>query len=182
MYYECNPGRPVISSISYHTSKISEYVDYHFKPIVKEISSYVQGTTNFLRKINQIEFVPVNLYLVSLDVNSTYTNTSNVEVIKSVKTSLEKYSKRNTLTKVITTFLVLILTQSDFIFNCKNSLQIKFCAMWTIREPSFANIFMKKFERKLIYLFIKTFLLIYLTFIDHIILIWTGSKTDLKTF
>ena len=29
LHKESNPGRPVISSITCHTSKISEYVDYH---------------------------------------------------------------------------------------------------------------------------------------------------------
>ena len=34
-----NPGRTVISSVNCHISKISEYVDYHLQPIVKEIPS-----------------------------------------------------------------------------------------------------------------------------------------------
>ena len=75
------------------TSKISEYVDCHLQPIVKEIPSYIQHTTLFLRKINQTDFVPDNSYLVSLDVNSLYTNIPNAEGIKSVKTSLENCSK-----------------------------------------------------------------------------------------
>ena len=66
VHKEGNPGRPVISSINCHTSKISEYVDYHLQPIVKEIPSYVQDTTDILRKINQIDFIPDNSYLVSL--------------------------------------------------------------------------------------------------------------------
>ena len=65
VHKEGNPERPTISSISCHTSKISEYVDYQFQPIVKEIPSYVQDKTEFLRKINQIDFVPDNSYLVS---------------------------------------------------------------------------------------------------------------------
>ena len=93
VHKEGNPGRPVISSINCHTLKISEYVDYHLQPIVKEISSYVQDTTDFLRKINQINFVPDNSYLFSLDVKSLYTNIPNAEGIKSVKTPLEKDSK-----------------------------------------------------------------------------------------
>ena len=117
---EANPGKPVISSINCHTSKISEYVDYHFQPIVKEIPSYVQDTNDVLRKINQIDFVPDNSYLVSLDVKLLCINISNAEGIKFVKTSLEKCSKRNTSTKVITTFLALLLTLNNFIFNCKN--------------------------------------------------------------
>ena len=92
VHKEGNPGRPVISSVNCCTSNISKYVDYHFQPIVKEISSYVQDTTDFLRKINQIDFVPDNSYLASLpDVKLLYINTPNAEGIKSVKTFFEKY-------------------------------------------------------------------------------------------
>ena len=126
-----NPGRSVTSSINCRTSKIPKYVDYHFQPIVKETLSYVQDITDLLRKINQIDFVPNNSYLVSLDVKSLTTNIPNAAGIKSVKTPLEKYSKRTASTKVITTFLALILTLNNFIFNCKNYLQIK---GWTMRK------------------------------------------------
>ena len=58
VHKKANQERPVISSINYHTSKISEYVDYHALPIVKKIPSKVQDTTDFLTKSNQIDFVP----------------------------------------------------------------------------------------------------------------------------
>ena len=54
--------------------------------------------------------------------------------------------------------------------------------MGTICAPSYTNIFMDNFERKFIYSFIKTFSLIYLTFIDDIFFVWTGSKTNLGKF
>ena len=41
VHKEGNPGRPVVSSIYFYTSKISKYIDYHLQPIVKEILSYV---------------------------------------------------------------------------------------------------------------------------------------------
>ena len=41
---------------------------------------------------------------------------------------------------------------------------------------------MEHFEKKFIYPFIKTFTLIYLRFIDDILVIWTGSKTNLENF
>ena len=50
-----NPG-PVISSIICHTSRISEFVDY------------VKGTTDFIMKIEVIDHVSDDSYLVSLDV------------------------------------------------------------------------------------------------------------------
>ena len=32
-----NPGRPVISSVNRHTSRISEFVDYYLQPEVKKL-------------------------------------------------------------------------------------------------------------------------------------------------
>ena len=132
VHKEGNPGRPLISSINCYASKISGYVGYHLQPIVKEIPSYVQDTADIFRKNNQIDFVPNNSYLVSLDLKSLYANIPNAEGIKSVKTSWEKYSKRTASAKVINTFLALILTLNNFVFNCKNYLRIKGCTMATI--------------------------------------------------
>ena len=80
---------------------------------------------------------------------------------------------------IITTFLALMLTLNNFIFNCKNPLQIKRWIIGTICASSFANIFMDNFENKFIYPIMKTILLICLRFIADIFLIWTGNKTDL---
>ena len=66
-------------------------------------------------------------------------------------------TKRTASTKVITTFLALILKLSNFIFNCKNYLQIKCRATGTICAPSYANIFMDHFERRLIYHLLRHF-------------------------
>ena len=54
--------------------------------------------------------------------------------------------------------------------------------MQRIYSPSYGNIFMDHFDRKVIYPFFKTFSLIYLRFIENIIFIWTGSNTDLGKF
>ena len=115
---------------------------YHFQLIVKKIVSYVQETTDFLRKINHI-----CAFLVSLDVKSLYTNILNTEGIKLVKTSLENYSKRTALTKVITTFLALTLRLNKFIFNCKNYLKIKGYTMEAVCGPLYASIIMDHFQK-----------------------------------
>ena len=83
----------MISSKNFHTSKISEYVNYQLQPIVKEIPSYVQDTIGFFRKIYQIDFFPDNPCLVFVDVKSLHTNILNADRIRSAKTSLENYSK-----------------------------------------------------------------------------------------
>ena len=45
-----NPGRPVISSVNCHTSEISRFVDHKLQPEVNKLDSYVQNTTDFIKK------------------------------------------------------------------------------------------------------------------------------------
>ena len=139
-----NPRRPVISSISCHTSKISEYVDYHLQPIVKQIPSYVIDTSDFISKPKATEIVRDNAYLASLDVKSLYTNIPNSKGIKAVKTKFDNFPRKAIATTVMITFLSLILTLSNLIFNCKHCIQLKDCVMGTICAPSIANIILRE--------------------------------------
>ena len=122
----------------------------------------MSGTTGFLRNLDAIKSVPDNAYLVSLEVKSLHTSIPNAEGIKAVKESFDKHASKNVVTKVITTFLALILTLKNFVFNYKHHLQTKRCAMGTICAPSYANIFMDLFEKKNIYPFLQGLSLIYL--------------------
>ena len=110
---------------------------------LSEKSFLMSKTEVFLRKLNAVEFVPDNSYLVLLDVKSLYTSIPIAEAIKAVKKSLENHLKRRVATKVITTFKVIT------IFNSTNYLKTKGCAMGAICTPSYANIFMDHFEKNL---------------------------------
>lgn len=74
-------------------------------------------------------------------------------------------------TKIITTFLALILTLNDFMFNSKIHFQTEGRAMRTICALTYENIFMTKFEEKHIYPFIKLISILYLRFINGIFII-----------
>ena len=112
-----------------------------------------------------------------------YRSIANSEGIKAVKTSFENFPRRTVATKVITTFLSLILALINFVFNCKNYLQIKGCAVGTSYAPAYANIFMDHFVRKYIYPCLEGLSPSYFRFIDDdIFFIWTGSKDQLITF
>ena len=112
-----------------------------------------------------------------------YRSIANSEGIKAVKTSFENFPRRTVATKVITTFLSLILALINFVFNCKNYLQIKGCAVGTSYSPAYANIFMDHFVRKYIYPCLEGLSPSYFRFIDDdIFFIWTGSKDQLITF
>ena len=176
-----NPGRPVISSVSSHTSEISRFVDHHIQENVKKLNSYVKDTTDFINKIESQPPVPTQSFLVSMDVKSLYTNIPHQEGIEAVKASLDE-TPSSAPTAVILTFIKLILTLNNFIFNDHHYLQTKGCAMGTKCAPCYANLFMGKFETTYIYPKIKDFSRLYLRYIDDIFMIWNGTKHELHCF
>ena len=62
--------------------------------------------------------MPQESLLVTSDVKSLYTNIPNNEGIEAIKESNEKYKEETVSTKVIITFLSLVLTLNNFVFNC----------------------------------------------------------------
>ena len=70
IHKECNPGRPVISSVNCHTSKISSFVDYHIQDSAQSLKSYVKDTTDFINKLNTLGELPEESYLVTMDVKA----------------------------------------------------------------------------------------------------------------
>ena len=130
-----NPGWPVVSSVGCHNTNISKFVDYHLKPIVQNIPSYVQHSNDFRNRINTAKNIPPNWMLVTMDVKSLYTNIANSEGILTVKVAYGSYQEKSVTTKVTITLFAQILTLNNLILNCKNYLQIKGWEMgtaWTI--------------------------------------------------
>ena len=166
-----NQGMSVISSINYHTSKISKFVDYHLKPIMKKIPSYVKYTNDFINKINN-DNIPKESIFVTLDVKSLYTSIQNSTLIAVTKNVHEHYQHK---TVPISTFLALILTLNNFIFNSKFYLQIEGCAMGAICATPYANIFMAYFEDKFIYPLIRNATTLYLRYIYIYIYIYISE-------
>ena len=148
---------------------------------MREIPSYIKDTNDYINKIYNFA-VPINSFLVTIDAKSLYTNIPNNEGIASVKKKYDHYPNKTIPTKIIVTFLALILTLNNFIFNSKFYLQIKGCAMGTICAPSYANIFMSEFEEKHIYPLIKNKSVIYLCYIGNIFMVWIKSESELRHF
>ena len=90
VHKKANSGRPMVSSINCHATKISKYIDNQLQPHVKELKSYVKDSTDFIRKINSMEKIPDNSIFVTMDVRSLYTHIPNKEGIKAVETTLKR--------------------------------------------------------------------------------------------
>ena len=180
MHKTGNPGRPIVSSVNCHTNTISKH--FHLQPIVKNIPSYVRDTTDFLQKLDKVKNIPKDCLIVTVDVKSLYTNIPNNEGIKAGREAYDNHPTKTVAAKVIITFLSLILTLNNFVFNSINYLQIVGCAVDTICAPVYANTFMAQFVKQHIYLDIKNKSILYLQYIDDIFMIWTGTKQELPIF
>ena len=112
----------------------------------------------------------------SIDCLTTQKHTNN-KGIKAVETTLKR---KRFATRIITGFLHLVLTLNSSI--CQNYLQIKGCTMGPKCAPSYANIFMGVLDEKFIYPLVNNMTRLYLRFIDHIFIIWTGTLCQLFEF
>ena len=72
IHKEGNPGKPVISSVNYHTTKISQYVYHLFQQHVQKLESYVKDSTDFIKKVSTIGKVLQGSFLVTMKVRSLY--------------------------------------------------------------------------------------------------------------
>ncbi|XP_066275237.1 uncharacterized protein [Branchiostoma lanceolatum] len=180
IHKEGNPGRPIISANDCATERISEFADHHLRPLVQRLPSYIKDTTDFLQKLNKLGKISPTAKLVTLDVSSLYTNIPTEEGIQASREALQK-NPSDVPTEAICDLLDRILNLNNFEFNGGHYIQVQGTAMGTRVAPSYANIFMGKFEEQHVY---KRNLkpLVWWRYIDDVFAIWTHSEEDFKSF
>ena len=119
--------------------------------------------------------------LVTIDVQSLYTNIPHTEGIQALNRILEETNTDPIKKPLICKLANLVLTKSYFSFNKKLYRQIQGTAMGTRMAPSYANIFMKYVETQLIDTSAKK-PKIWLRFIDDIFMIWGHGRHALEDF
>ena len=175
------PGRPIVSACSSSTENISKYLDYVLNPVMQHLPSYVKDTTDFINKIKNIK-LKKDCYFVTLDVSSLYTNIPHGEGIDACKYFLRKETLNNHVNDDdVSKLLQVVLENNCFDFNNDTYLQTMGTAMGSPMAPSYASLFMGKFEED----FLNTTSIkpyIWLRFLDDIFMIWNDSLEDLNTF
>ncbi len=178
-----HPSRPIMSANGSPTEKISEFVDHFLNETTFSLPAYVRDTTDFLCKLNRVGTLPENTYLVTLDVESLYTNIPNDYGILAARNTLAKTRPPGSLPSntSLLKLLKLVLTLNNFKFNGENFLQVGGCAMGSKLSVGYANNSLGKFEEDNVYNYpTKPFL--YLRYIDDIFIIWTKGLEELNKF
>ena len=73
------PGRPVISNCGTPTEKVSEFLDHHLQPVMKEGKSYIKDTADFLDKLKDLGETPEGAILVTAYVVGLYPSIPHTE-------------------------------------------------------------------------------------------------------
>lgn len=173
------PGRPIVSDCSSESYRIAEYLDRILQPLSVKHDSYVENTYDFLKKVQNLE-VPENAYLITLDIESLYTNIKTEDGVAAVEEMFRRHPQESRSEEVIK-LLKLSLECNDFEFNDQWYLQVSGTAMGKKFAPAYANIMMAIFEEDVLKRAPKK-PLAYYRYLDDIFLIWTHTLEEFTQF
>ena len=175
------PGRPVISSCGAPTEKVSEFLDYHLKPVMQNGLSYIRDCQHFLERIKTIGNIPENVILVTADVVVLYPNVPHQAGLNALKNALEKSDLKKIPTEDLVKMAEFVLKNNLFEFNSKVYQQKSGTAIGTKFAPPCACIYMDEVEQKFLETQDKK-PLIWLRYIDDIFFIGTHGEQQPETF
>ncbi|KAL6458590.1 hypothetical protein MHYP_G00320620 [Metynnis hypsauchen] len=178
--YEMPPGRPIVSDCGSETYATAEYIEHFLNPISTRHPSYIKDTYDFIDKIKNIT-LPQECLLFTIDIDSLYTNIETSAGLEAIKDWFIRYPDENRPDEHLIKLLEINLTKNDFEFDSKFYLQVKGTAMGKRFAPSYANIFMAKWEEAALGSW-PTKPVHYFRFLDDIWGVWSGTEEEFKQF
>ena len=157
-----------------------QFVDYHLRPLVENLPSFIKDTTSFITKLQSLNNIPEGTLFVTLDVSSLYSNIPHLEGIEACTEVLNTRIIQQPPTEDLAELINQILTK-NFEFGDQHFLQVHGTAMGTRMAPSYANIFMGKLEQQLLARTRKG-PPIWWRYIDDIFVLWNHGEESLNSF
>ena len=184
-YISVPPGRPIVSAIGSITEKISAYIDHFLQPLVHALPSYVKDSMEFLKMLNAVT-VSEDSFLVTMDIESLYTNVPFEEGLQATEFFLNKRRDCNPSSTCLLDLLDIVLTSNFFMFESDFYLQISGTSMGSKMAPSFASLYVGHFESETIFREARNPFFNYISnwkrYIDDIFFTWSGTEKQLKDF
>lgn len=176
------PGRPIVSGIGSLYSRVGEYLDIYLQPLVTCGQSYLKDSRALIQSLQGIT-ISSNTLLVTIDIESLYTNIKQQDALVAVKLALMDQSKLKLLQiEFLVEGLKLAMGNNYFWAHHQFYNQVKGVAMGARYAPSVANIVLNKWEQETIYHQPSKSLKYYKRYIDDVILLWEGTMSDFQEF
>ncbi|XP_078524701.1 uncharacterized protein LOC144797794 [Lissotriton helveticus] len=179
------PLRPIVASIDSLLEPLSQYADRFLKPLVEQQKSYIRDTADMIAKVEGMHFDESSELMVTLDVESLYTNIPQNDTIKAVESLLEGTNVVGGNKEFIVKCVAMVLLNNIFLFKKDLYIQKKGTSMGATCAPSLACIYVSLFENKHIYNEVSPYyenIRNWARFIDDIFFIWQGTTESLLEF
>ncbi|KAJ1144808.1 hypothetical protein NDU88_011103 [Pleurodeles waltl] len=180
------PGRPIVSGIGSTLEPLSQFCDWFLQPNVKRIPTYLKDTKDVLILLNDLDFDKDQEQLITLDVESLYTNIPQEATLEVISNLLNDGTWDSiTPQEFVLDLAHLALTRNFFEFNKNFYLQIQGTSMGSTFAPSLASLYMDHFEKEMVLTDDNPFfdnIKLWKRYIDDIFLIWKGTKEEAITF
>ena len=176
--------RPVNSNCGSLAAVASKYVDYYLQKLIKYTPSYINNSLHVIDKLKNLT-ITNELLITTSDAKSMYTNIDPEEGIDTIEKYLNQFGnecKTFIPKELIIDLLRLIMTKNVFQFGNTWWLQLIGTAMGTPCACAYATIFFAYHERTFLQEKYQDNLLLYIRFIDDILIIWKKSNNEANTF
>ena len=134
-------GRPVISNPGTPTENVSEFLDYHLKPIM-QCGSYIKASGDFLKKIKNLASLLENAILVTADVVGLYPSILHETGLQALEGAPENRQRKQISTDKLVKMAEFVLKNNFFEFNNDVFQQISGTAIDTKFAMPYSYIFM----------------------------------------
>ena len=174
-------GRQVISNYGTPTEKVSEFLDYHFNPLMQSGQLYIKDSGDFLKKIKNLGSPLENSSLVTADVVGLYPTIPHEGGLQAIEEVLENRNHIQISTDRLVNVTQSVLKKNFFEFSNDVFQHISSTAFGTKFVLPYACIFMDQIETK----FLKTQShqpMVWFRYIDDVFFICTHGEENLEEF
>ena len=176
------PLRTIISSINHPTAKLAEVAEHELDEWVKDLPTYIQDTTHFLNRLEQIKkTLPQKYIMFTMDVRKLYPSIPQREGIEACREALEKRKNKSIPTQAVIDMMKVVLENNIFEFGEDKYLQTEGTAIGSKLGKNFACTYMGRWEDQLRKTCSKK-PLTFLRYIDDIFGIWEYTEEELQQF
>jgi hypothetical protein len=174
--------RPIIPSHSWITASMSQVADYLLRPLVNESPWIVNSTIEVINGVRNAKITEhEDLWFVTGDVQSFYTNVPVLETIALIENIAKDKQWPSWKVRMIRSCLTAVMSHNCFSYQEEIYWQHSGIAMGTSVAPAFANIYAAQFENNISCG--TTFgLRFYCRYIDDILLMFRGTRSQVETF
>jgi hypothetical protein len=174
--------RPIVPSHSWVTSRVSEVIDHLCRPLLGKLPWVVNSSKEVINNLRDVWIDSEDIWICTGDVVAFYTNINAQECGKIVAGAWERYLSDSKISKTTISRMIRFVMENNFFsFQGEMWKQLDGLAMGTSCAPILANIYAAFFERKH-RLLDEPGVLLYNRYIDDILLIFKGTKTELTHF